>query len=68
MSMMDKLKGMLKGHPEQTRKGGEKAGDAVDERTGGKYSKHVDTGQEKLNERFGDEQPRGRGEDRPPQS
>ncbi|MEU0371203.1 antitoxin [Streptomyces sp. NPDC006283] len=53
MSMMDKLKNMLKGHPEQTDQGIEKAGDYVDGRTQGKYSRHVDTGQEKMREQFG---------------
>ncbi|MEW2632435.1 antitoxin [Streptomyces sp. NPDC048389] len=48
MSMMDKLKNMLKGHPEQTNQGSEKGGDYVDDKTQGKYSRHVDTGQEKM--------------------
>ncbi len=65
MSMMDKLKQMMKGHESQTRKGVDKAGDAVDERTQGKYSGHVDTAQEKLRGRLGKEQDPG--QDRPPQ-
>ncbi|BCL25865.1 antitoxin [Streptomyces aurantiacus] len=63
MSVMDKIKGMLKGHPEQTSKGIDKAGDVIDERTKGKYSRHVDTGQDKLKDQFGS----GRN-DRPPRS
>ncbi|MFI0786976.1 antitoxin [Streptomyces lydicus] len=63
MSMMDKLKNMLKGHESQTDKGIDKAGDMVDERTQGKYKGQVDTGQDKLRDQFGG----GRGEDRPPQ-
>ncbi|MCZ7416497.1 MULTISPECIES: antitoxin [unclassified Streptomyces] len=67
MSIMDKLKGMLKGHEDQARQGVEKGGDHVDKRTGGRYEKHVDTAQERLDEQLGGEQPRGRGEDRPPE-
>lgn len=55
MSMLDKLKGMLKGHEDTARQGIEKAGDAVDSRTGGKYQSQVDTAQQKLNEQLGDQ-------------
>ncbi|MEU8513946.1 antitoxin [Kitasatospora sp. NPDC048722] len=57
MSMMDKLKSLLKGHEDQAEKGVDKAGDAFDERTEGKYSSHVDTGQDKLKEQFRDQPP-----------
>ncbi|MET9567011.1 MULTISPECIES: antitoxin [Streptomyces] len=53
MSVMDKIKGMLKGHPEQTSKGVDKGGDFVDDRTQGKYSGHVDTAQDRLKDQFG---------------
>ncbi|MEU0083600.1 antitoxin [Streptomyces sp. NPDC006274] len=53
MSMMDKLKSMLKGHPDQTNQGIEKAGDYVDGRTQGKHSRHVDTAQDKMRDQFG---------------
>ncbi|WP_069170163.1 antitoxin [Streptomyces griseus] len=53
MSAMDKIKKMLKGHEDQAGKGVDKAGDMIDERTQGKYSKHVDTGQEKLHQQLG---------------
>ncbi|MFI9271350.1 antitoxin [Kitasatospora sp. NPDC052896] len=53
MSMLDKLKQMLKGHEDQASKGIDKAGDFVDERTQDKYSSQVDTAQEKLKGRFG---------------
>ncbi|MFG2026598.1 antitoxin [Streptomyces sp. NPDC048825] len=62
MSMMDKIKSMLKGHPEQTSKGVDKGGDVVDERTQGKHSGQVDTAQDKLKDQFGGER-----KDRPPQ-
>ncbi|MFJ2262087.1 antitoxin [Streptomyces sp. NPDC087844] len=53
MSVMDKIKGMLKGHPEQTSKGVDKAGDFVDGRTQGKYSGQVDSAQDRLKDQFG---------------
>ncbi|WP_328492345.1 antitoxin [Streptomyces sp. NBC_00414] len=53
MSVMDKIKGMLKGHPEQTSKGIDKTGDFVDGKTQGKYSGHVDTAQDRLKDQFG---------------
>ncbi|MGW0839503.1 antitoxin [Streptomyces sp. NPDC002787] len=56
MSVMDKLKQMLKGHEEQAGKGVDRAGDRVDERTQGKYSGQVDTAQERLRQQFGSEQ------------
>ncbi|MFE9255563.1 antitoxin [Streptomyces sp. NPDC006879] len=61
MSMMDKLKQMLKGHEEQAGQGIDKAGDFVDDKTQGKYSSHVDTAQEKLKDQL------GRDQDSPPQ-
>ncbi|MEW2292898.1 antitoxin [Streptomyces sp. NPDC006743] len=65
MSMMDKLKGLLKGHEEQTGKGIDKGGDYIDERTQGKYRGQVDTAQDRLREQLGD-QDRGTGTDQPP--
>ncbi|CAM5453860.1 kanamycin biosynthetic protein [Streptomyces tanashiensis] len=62
MSVLDKLKGMLKGHEDQAGKGIDRAGDMVDEKTQGKYASHVDTAQEKLKDQLG-----GQGQDSPPQ-
>ncbi|MEU5001994.1 antitoxin [Streptomyces sp. NPDC021622] len=62
MSVMDKLKQMLKGHEDQAGKGIDKAGDFVDEKSQGKYSSQVDTAQEKLKGQL------GRDQDQPPQS
>ncbi|GGN39580.1 antitoxin [Streptomyces fuscichromogenes] len=45
MSMLDKLKGMLKGHEDQARQGVEKGGDMIDQRTGNKYQSQVDAAQ-----------------------
>ncbi|MFF8956877.1 antitoxin [Streptomyces sp. NPDC014894] len=64
MSVMDKLKRMLKGHEAQADKGVDKAGDAFDSKTQGKYSGHVDTGQQKLKDQYGT----GRKDQPPPQT
>ncbi|MFF8834164.1 antitoxin [Streptomyces sp. NPDC015130] len=61
MSMLDKLKGMIKGHEDVARQGVEKAGDAVDAKTGGKYRSQVDTAQQKIHEQLGTQ------EQQPPQ-
>ncbi|MER5205175.1 antitoxin [Streptomyces sp. NPDC002825] len=63
MSMMDKLKGMLKGHEDKASQGIDRAGDMVDEKTQGKYAQHVDTAQEKLKEQLGTTD---RGQSEPP--
>jgi Na+/phosphate symporter len=63
MGMLDKLKGLMKGHEEQAGKGIDKAGDYVDERTQGKYRSQVDTTQEKLREQLGGQDP---DQDQPP--
>lgn len=61
MSVMDRIKGMLKGHPDQTSKGVDKGGDLVDDRTQGKHRGQVDTAQDKMRDQFG-----GPGQDDPP--
>ncbi|MEU2184156.1 antitoxin [Streptomyces thermolilacinus] len=53
MSMMDKLKNMLKGHESQAGKGVDTAGDHVDKRTRGRHRGHVDTAQDRLNDQLG---------------
>jgi hypothetical protein len=65
MSVMDKLKQMLKGHETQAGKGIDKAGDVVDDKTQGKYGGQVDTAQEKAKDQFGSTD---RGQDTPPQT
>ncbi|MER0244011.1 antitoxin [Streptomyces sp. HSW2009] len=52
MSMLDKLKSMLKGHEDTARKGIDKAGDAVDRKTGGKYSDKIDSAQQRLSDQM----------------
>ncbi|MEU8759294.1 antitoxin [Streptomyces sp. NPDC048659] len=64
MSVMDKLKQMLKGHEDKAGQGIDKAGDFVDEKTQGKYSSQVDTAQDKLKEQLGGDRPP---QDTPPQ-
>ncbi|MEU6117361.1 antitoxin [Streptomyces sp. NPDC047117] len=59
MSMIDKLKQMLKGHEDQAGRGIDKGGDLLDDRTQGKYSRHVDTAQDKMKDQMG----RDRGQD-----
>jgi hypothetical protein len=44
---MDKAKGMLKGNQDKVNDGVDKAADLADDKTGGKYSDHIDTGAEK---------------------
>ncbi|MBC2874949.1 MULTISPECIES: antitoxin [Streptomyces] len=57
MSMLDKLKGLLKGHEDTARQGVEKAGDAFDDRTGNKYQSQVDAAQRKIDEQLGNRPP-----------
>lgn len=57
MSMLDKIKGLMKGHPDQARQGVEKGGDFADKKTDGKYGGQVDSAQQKLNDQIGDKRP-----------
>ncbi|MFH8291762.1 antitoxin [Streptomyces sp. NPDC018059] len=56
MSVMDKLKQMLKGHEDKAGQGIDKAGDFADDKTQGKYQSQVDTAQEKLRGQLGGDQ------------
>ncbi|MFE0426128.1 antitoxin [Streptomyces sp. NPDC058953] len=53
MSVLDKLKQMLKGHESKADTAVDKAGDAFDAKTQGKYSGHVDKAQDHLKGRYG---------------
>ncbi|AKN74119.1 MULTISPECIES: antitoxin [Streptomyces] len=64
MSVMDKLKSLLKGHESTADKGIDKGGDYLDQRTGNKYQSQVDTAQDKVRDEFGTRQDR----DTPPQA
>lgn len=48
MSMMSRIKSMLKGHEDKAAKGIDMAGDMFDRRTRGKYRRHVGKVQRKL--------------------
>ncbi|ARP68850.1 antitoxin [Streptomyces pluripotens] len=62
MSLMDKIKGMLKGHEEMVDKGIDAVGDSTDRRTGNAYQSQVDTAQDRLRDAFGTRR------EQPPQS
>jgi hypothetical protein len=47
MGFLDKAKNLLGDHKDKVEDGIEKAADLVDEKTGGKYSEHIDTGADK---------------------
>lgn len=65
MSVMEKIKHMLKGHESQADQGTDKAGDAADDKTGDKYSSQVDTAQDRVRDEFGTRDP---GQDPPPRN
>ncbi|MEV5707817.1 antitoxin [Actinoallomurus sp. NPDC052274] len=46
MSFMDKVKNLLGQHGDKVDEAIEKAGDMADRKTGGKYSRQIDTAQE----------------------
>ena len=52
-SFFDKVKDFVKGHPEQAGQGLDKAGELLDERTGGQYSEHIARGDDLVREQFG---------------
>jgi hypothetical protein len=56
---VDKAKDLAGQHPDQVDQGIEKAGDAVDARTGGTHASQVDKAQEAVKDRLGgaDQQP-----------
>ena len=50
MGLMDKIKAMISGNTDKVKEGVEKAGDMVDDKTGGKFGDKVDMAQEKASE------------------
>ena len=50
MGLLDKAKDMLKGNTDKVKEGIDKAGDMIDEKTGGKFSEHIETAEEKAGE------------------
>jgi hypothetical protein len=59
MSVLDKIKGMLKGHEDQAHQAVEKAGDMFDAKTGNKYSSQVDKAQEQADKQINNPPPAG---------
>ncbi|MFC1418392.1 antitoxin [Streptacidiphilus cavernicola] len=59
MSVIDKLKGMLKGHEAQAHQAVDKAGDMFDSKTGGKYASQVDKAQEQIKKQINTDPPTG---------
>ncbi len=54
MSFLDKAKDLAGKHDEQVDQGLEKAGDQIDQRTGDKYSSHIDKGVDQAQQRIGE--------------
>ena len=50
MGLLDKVKGMLSGNADKVKGGLEKAGDMVDDKTGGKFTDKIDMAEEKIAE------------------
>lgn len=53
MSFLDKAKDLAGQHDDKVDQGLEKAGDAVDEKTGSKYSSQIDKGVDQAQQRTG---------------
>jgi hypothetical protein len=54
MGIFDKAKDAMSGQQDKVDAGVEKAGDMVDEKTGDKYTEHVDQGQEMAKDKLSD--------------
>ena len=50
MGLLDKIKAMLGGNADKVKQGIDKAGDMVDDKTGGKFGDKIDMAQEKAGE------------------
>ncbi len=59
MGLLDKIKGMLGGNADKAKAGLEKAGDMVDEKTGGKFTDKIDMAEEKIGEVIEDQAAEG---------
>jgi hypothetical protein len=53
MGFLDKAKDMADKHDDKVDQGLQKAGDQADERTGGKYTEHIDKGVDQGQQRTG---------------
>ena len=59
MGLLDKIKGMLGGNVDKVKDGLDKAGDMVDEKTGGKFTDKIDMAEEKIGEVIEDQAAEG---------
>lgn len=50
MGFMDKIKGLMKQHDDKVDDGIDAAAKMADDKTGGQYSEHIDSGAEKAKE------------------
>lgn len=50
MGLLDKIKGMLGGNVDKVTEGIDKAGDMVDEKTGGKFTDKIEMAEDKIAE------------------
>jgi len=50
MGLLDKIKGMVGGNSAKAKGAVDKGAQIADDKTGGKYSEHIDTGAEKAKE------------------
>lgn len=57
MGIFDKAKDLASSNPDHVNQIIDKAGDAVDEKTGGKYAGQVDQGQDLVRDQLGTETP-----------
>lgn len=55
MSIIDKVKELFGQHSDKAERGIDKAGDVINEKTGGKYSDKIDSAQEKAKDMLGQE-------------
>jgi hypothetical protein len=65
MGLMDKVKSWFGQHADQADAGIEKAGDAVDDKTDGKYAEQVDKGQDVARDQLGKLSDEGDGQQTP---
>jgi len=59
MGLLDKIKGLIGGNADKVKQGIDKAGDMVDEKTGGKFSDKIDMAEEKIGEVIEDQAAEG---------
>jgi len=52
--MLDKIKGLVGGNADKVKEGLDKAGDMIDDKTGGKYEDQIDTAAEKIGDMIDD--------------